>query len=225
VEFSLVPPLHLSHRTIAHAGMAVEIFLIPRDDESARTWQHRTKDFRLFALKTAPEAFLSTYEREVAFADDVWYTRITNPQASTFVALQESRIVGSLVLIGPLPYVAEDHSPRENPWLPPSTTATSPAKEPAVSHWRVNGMFVLPEVRRQGTAGALIEKSMAFGQEQAALSGKEFVASIAVDDDNPPAKRLYEKCGFVTIKSEPLEPDSPRRILLMKYMPRVGESI
>jgi ribosomal protein S18 acetylase RimI-like enzyme len=205
--------------------MAFEIFLIPRDDESARTWQHRIKDFRLLSLKTAPDAFFSTYEREVAFADDVWYTRLTNPQAATFVALQESRIVGSLTLIGPLPYLAEDHSPHENPWLPPSTTATLPAKEPAVSHWRVNGMFVLPEVRRQGTAKALIEKSIVFGREHAALSGKEFVASVAVDDDNPPAQRLYEKCGFVTIKSEPTESDSPRMVLLMKYMPRVGESI
>ena len=203
--------------------MPFEIFQVPHDDESGRTWQHRSKEFRLFALKTAPEAFLSTYDKEAAFEDEVWYTRLIDPQAFTFFALQESRIVGRLVLIGPLPYLAEDHSPLDNPWFPPKTDGTTPAKTPTVSHWRINGMFVLPEMRRQGTAKALIEKSLEFGREQAASAGMPMVASIAVDDDNPPAVKLYEKCGFRTIRSESEGSGSSRRVSLMKYSPRVGE--
>jgi GNAT superfamily N-acetyltransferase len=217
-------PLFVLSQPISHADMSFEIFQVPHDDESARTWQHRYKDFRLFALKTAPEAFLSTYAREAAFEDDVWYTRLTNPEAFTFFAVQESRIVGSLTLIGPLPYFAEDHSPLANPWLPPDTEGTAPADTPTVSHWRVNGMFVLPEMRRQGTAKVIIEKSLDFGREKAACSGKLFVASVAVDDENTPAVKLYEKCGFVTIKSEPEGRDSSRSVSLMKYKPRAEQS-
>ena len=214
----------VSHQPTSHADMAFEIFPVPHDDEIARAWQHRVKEFRLLALKTAPDAFLTTYAEAAAYPDDLWLSRLTNPEAVTFLALQESRIVGSLTLIGPLPYLAEDHSPRDNPWNPPAVAATSPAKErAAVSHWRINGMFVHPEARRQGIAKAIIEKSMAFAREQAALSGKEFVASIAVDDDNPAAKNLYKTCGFVTIRSE-TEPGATRSILLQKYMPRVAKT-
>ena len=203
--------------------MAFEVFPVPHDDESARAWQHRVKEFRLLALKTAPDAFLTTYEQAAAYPDDLWYTRLIDPLAFTFLVLQENRIVGSLVLIGPLPYLAEDHSPLENPWNPPVLAPGSPAKDIAASHWRINGMFVLPEARRQGIAKAVIEKSMAFGREQAALSGKEFVTSIAVDSENPAAKDLYEACGFVTIRSEST-PGTGRSVLLQKYMPRVAET-
>lgn len=201
--------------------MTFEIFLVPHDDESARAWQHRVKEFRLLALKTAPDAFLSTYEREAAFGDDVWYQRLMNPQASSFLAIQDSRIVGSLTLIGPLPYLPEDHSPVENPWNPPASSTSTPEDIP-VSHWRTNGMFVLPEARRQGIAKALIERSIEFGHEQAALSGKEFVGSVAVEGDNHAAKRLYENTGYVTITSE-LDPGARRKVLLMKFLSGTGE--
>lgn len=204
--------------------MASKSFLIPKDDDSARTWLERYKDFRLLSLKTAPDAFLSTYEREAAFEDDTWFNRLTNPDAFTFVTIDSSRIVASLTMIGPMPYIPEDHSPLQNPWLPPSTGKTTPAQELTTSHWRINAMFVLPEVRRQGAARDIIESAIVYARGRAVLSGKEFVASLAVDDDNLPAKYLYEKSSFVTIKSECEKPDSSRMILLMKYMPRVQEA-
>jgi GNAT superfamily N-acetyltransferase len=204
--------------------MAFDIFLIPHDDESARSWMQRIKAFRLFSLQVAPDAFLSTYAREVAFTDDVWYGRLTNPDAFTFVALQSSRVVGSLALVGPLPSRPEERTPLANPWLQTNGDTAAPVKEPDASHWRINGMFVLPEARGQGVAKGLIEKSIVLGREMAVLSGKEFIASIAVDDDNLPAKSLYEKCGFVTIGEETLAPGSPRTVLLMKYIPEVGTS-
>jgi GNAT superfamily N-acetyltransferase len=200
--------------------MAFQIFLVPHDDEAARAWQHRVKEFRLLALKTAPDAFTSTYEREAAFGDNVWYQRLMNPQSSSFLAIQDSRIVGSLTLMGPLPYLAEDHSPRGIPWNPPASSTSTPEDIP-VSHWRTNGMFVLPEARRQGTAKALIERSIEFGHEQAALSGKGFVGSVGVDRDNHAARKLYEHAGYVTISSEP-DPDAPRNVLLMKYVSGTG---
>jgi GNAT superfamily N-acetyltransferase len=204
--------------------MTFEIFEIPHDHESARSWLHRVKDFRLLALQTAPDAFLSTYAREVAFTDEVWYDRLTNPDAFTFLALQSSRVVGSLTLLGPLPYLPEEQSLLANPWHPPNGDTPAPVQEPDASHWCINGMFVLSEARGRGAARALIARSMDFGRQRAALSGKDFISSIAVDSDNVPAKSLYEKCGYVSIKSEPLAAGSPRRVLFMKYMTGVGAS-
>jgi ribosomal protein S18 acetylase RimI-like enzyme len=199
--------------------MTFEVFQIPHDDESARSWLERVKAFRLLSLQTAPESFLSTYASEVAFTDDIWYGRLTNPSVATFVALQSGRVVGSLALIGPLAHPPEDLSPLGNPWV--SIDRDALLKEPENSYWRINGMFTLPEVRGQGIAKALIEKAKVFGCEQAALSGKGFVGSIAVDADNLPAKALYKKCGFVTIKEEPLSHGSSRTVLLMKYTPEI----
>jgi GNAT superfamily N-acetyltransferase len=192
--------------------MAFEIFLVPHDDEAARAWQHQVKEFRLLALKAAPDAFSSTYEREAAFGDDVWYQRLMNPKASSFLAIQDSRIVGNLTLIGPLPYLAEDYSP---------ASSTSTPEDIPVSHWCTNGMFVLPEARRQGIAKALIERSIEFGHEQAGLSGKEFVGSVGVNRDNHAARKLYEYTGYVAISSEP-DPDAPTNVLLMKYVSGIG---
>lgn len=80
-------------------------------------------------------------------------------------------------------------------------------------------MFTLPEVRRQGVAKALIEKVVKFGSEEASRTGKTFAGTIVVDADNPAAKALYERAGYVVTKEEIHSPGSSRTVLLMKYSP------
>lgn len=80
-----------------------EIIQIPQDDASVRSFMDRYKAFRLLSLKTAPNRFGSTYEREIAFTDDVWYDRLANGQAVTFVAVQGEQFVCALTMLGPLP--------------------------------------------------------------------------------------------------------------------------
>lgn len=77
-------------------------------------------------------------------------------------------------------------------------------------------MFTVPEARGQGAAKALIDRFFEFGKEEAAKAGKEFVSSIVVDKDNPPAMKLYEKCGYVAISEEPFG-SATRIAVLMKY--------
>jgi GNAT superfamily N-acetyltransferase len=79
------------------------------------------------------------------------------------------------------------------------------------------GMFTLPSARGQGIAKAILAKAIQYGVDQAGKSGKTFVGTIAVDDDNPAALALYEKCGFRTIIQEPWFRDRPRVALLLKY--------
>jgi ribosomal protein S18 acetylase RimI-like enzyme len=196
--------------------MPFEIIQLSKDDETIRRWVDKVKAFRLLSLQTSPEFFLSTYAREIAFTDDVWYERLSNPKAVTFIAVQSDRIVSSIAVLGPLPYGPDELSPLGNPWVTMDGDAT--VKIPTTSHWRINGMFTLPEARGQGTAKALIEAAKKFGATQAEASGKDCVLSIAVEQDNVPAKALYQKCGFVTIKEEINQSDS-RNVLLMTWVP------
>lgn len=81
---------------------------IPHDEDSVLYHLERYKAFRLLALKTSPEAFGSTYARERAFTDDVWYNRLATPNATTFITTEEDRIVCTLTAIGPLPCTVEE---------------------------------------------------------------------------------------------------------------------
>ena len=195
--------------------MAFEIIQIPKDDESICRYVDQVKAFRLLSLQTSPESFLSTYARESAFTADIWYERLSNPKAITFLAVQSGRIISTIAVIGPLPHGPDELSPLGNPWVTMDGDAT--VKIPTTSHWRINGMFTLPEARGLGSAKALIEAAKKFGATQAKASGNDLVLSIAVDEDNVPAKSLYQRCGFVVINAE--SQDELRNILLMKWQP------
>jgi hypothetical protein len=44
----------------------------------------------------------------MAFTDDVWYNRLANPKAATFIAVQSDQIVCLLTIAGPLPCTPEE---------------------------------------------------------------------------------------------------------------------
>jgi hypothetical protein len=67
-----------------------QIIHVPRDDAGTRKYLDGYKAFRLPSLHLAPEAFSSTYAREVSFTDDIWYGRLCHPGASTFMAVGDS---------------------------------------------------------------------------------------------------------------------------------------
>jgi GNAT superfamily N-acetyltransferase len=52
------------------------------------------RDIRLRALRDSPEAFGSTYAREVAFADSDWRRRLEDPTSVSVLALDGPRPVG-----------------------------------------------------------------------------------------------------------------------------------
>ena len=84
--------------------MDFEIIQLARDDATVQSNLARYKAFRLLSLQTAPEMFGSTYEREVAFTDDMWLDRLKNPLATTFLAVQADRVIGTITTVGPLPF-------------------------------------------------------------------------------------------------------------------------
>ncbi len=101
-------------------------------------------------------------------------------------------------------------SPSSDPW------AIHGDGEPFEYHVRINGMFTLPEARGQGIAKALVEEVLKYGTNEAMKLGRTYAASIVVDMDNPAARALYEKCGFLPVKQETFYNGSPREVLLMK---------
>jgi ribosomal protein S18 acetylase RimI-like enzyme len=72
--------------------MAVVVRRVEPDDVA------RFKQARLAALADTPSAFGSTYEREVAFDDDVWAERVhtsaTSAERAMFLALDGDDVVG-----------------------------------------------------------------------------------------------------------------------------------
>lgn len=79
--------------------MAFEIIQLPRDDRGIRTCLEEVKNFRLFSLQSAPDAFGSTFAREVEFTDAVWYDRLANPDVVTFVALKAGSIISTITAV------------------------------------------------------------------------------------------------------------------------------
>jgi RimJ/RimL family protein N-acetyltransferase len=87
------------------------------------------RDLRLRALADAPQAFGSSYEREVAFADIVWIDRVGTTTNATLVYESDGHACGIVTL------VRDQH-------------------ESGVA-WLV-GMWVAPSVRGTGAADALV---------------------------------------------------------------------
>lgn len=189
--------------------MSFEIIHISGED-LVRSYVGKYKEFRLLSLQVAPEAFSSNYSREVAFSDEIWYERLANTHAATFFALQNSQIIGTISILGPLPYGPEEMTALGNPW---QAIGNETSNQQLIGHYRINGVFTLLEVRRQGVGKSLIEAALRSAGGEAAIQGRAFVCSIVVESNNAGARRLYERCGFVAIKEVP---NGDATVILMK---------
>lgn len=194
----------------------VLVVAIPKSASPPELWKGlalRLKEFRLLSLQRSPECFSSSYEREFQFQDQQWEDRLSNPVATTFVALpmQDIELVktqalnrlltedwrGTLVLCGPSEQQAtEVHTDDGVVSVEPST----PLSGEVSSHFMLNAMYVLPNARGQGIAVKLVKAAIKFASMQHQKSGNGKVRiTLVVDYPNIPARNLYEKCGFKTI--------------------------
>jgi GNAT superfamily N-acetyltransferase len=182
-----------ARQEILGSAFRYSIFHVPHDDAGVRKYLEEYKALRLFSLQYALEAFGSTYAREVAFEDDVWYQRLSNPIANTFLAIGETgNLIGVSTINGPLAIGILDMPPLGIP-----QTARGGWNGASPLHFRLNAIFTVPEASRKGISKTLIETSIKYVMDEAQTRNKDTIFSIIVDIHNLPAQALYKSAGFV----------------------------
>ncbi|KAL4957607.1 hypothetical protein BDW69DRAFT_155930 [Aspergillus filifer] len=218
-----MPP---SHKT------ADQIIIVPKqphlsDEEDLRILVTRHKILRLTGLQTDPEAFTSTYERELDFRAEVWTNRVLNPLGRIFVTLFPAsdssdlgirylghatgdvrRLLlypwlGQLTLLGPLLFPATEGA-EDKPWELFKDIDYHQAARDARSIqsgervvYVIVGMYVLPEGRGAGNGQRLLQAAVNAVNEERRRMGVTATISVLVARENPTATRLYERVGFV----------------------------
>lgn len=136
---------------------------------------------RLRALADAPYAFGSTLAAEEALAPETWAARLARSTTSGIDRALAAEMNGELVGLA---------------W----------AKEDGDDATIVNlfQMWVAPEARGQGVAGALLDEAVRWATARGAQA-----MQLGVTCTNADALRLYERAGFVEAGvREPLRPGS-----------------
>ena len=127
------------------------------------------KAVRLRALQSDPDAFESTYERELSLLDDEWLARCTRAERGEdgigFIAWQQDQPIG---LIGCFDF-------------------GTPGEVLIVSMW------IAPEARRQGVASRLIHHAIDWARSRTQTTR----VTLEVGDANASAIAFYERLGFV----------------------------
>jgi len=136
---------------------------------------------RLRALEDSPSAFGSTLAAEQALAPDTWSTRMTRSTVSGIDRALAAHMDGQLVGLA---------------W------AKVDSDDPDLVN--LFQMWVAPEARGQGVAGALLEEAVRWSRARGAQALR-----LGVNCANAAALRLYERAGFVDVGvREPMRPGS-----------------
>ncbi|MFT3726554.1 MAG: GNAT family N-acetyltransferase [Terricaulis sp.] len=117
-----------------------------------------------FALAHAPDAFAETSAMDATRTDTD--TAAMLARGETWGAFVDGRLVGKLAIDAP-PYDAFTHTR----WL--------------------HGVYVHPDARGTGAAGALVDGALA-----AAKSEGAFIALLWVNEKNASARKFYQRLGF-----------------------------
>jgi GNAT superfamily N-acetyltransferase len=148
-------------------------------------WQ-ALRDIRLEALRDAPSAFGSTYEREAASGEPDWLRRIA--RGGNFLAyLPESGLPEAGI---------PEASASEPVGLIGGYSETADVVE-------LVSMYVRPNARGRGVGEALVATVLGWAQDRGAKT-----VHLWVTESNAHARALYERCGFgLTGERQPLPSD------------------
>ena len=188
----------------------IEIDQLPsswNDPQHLKETVARFRDFRLFALRTAPDSFSTIYEQAMEFTEEWWSQRLQNEDVVQFIAATSDETegaykhpewVGMVALVrkesgGP----KSDLSPSKNSGINGDSqdNITSEHLHPIVYH--INGLFVHPSYRGAGLGKCLTQRCLDFAQVEAKERGySEVRVAALVDSRNSVAINLYQSQGF-----------------------------
>ncbi|TFK34766.1 acyl-CoA N-acyltransferase [Crucibulum laeve] len=170
----------------------------PKEDDIANY-----RSIRLKSLKTNPEAYGSTYEREIAFTTDQWRSRLDAHDRKTFIAAQTTGST-SITETGSI----RGEEPREGIWVATASVITPemlrkaeielPASvdETKTAVYALVGMWVDPNHRRKGLGRKLIEALVTAVRETKEDGVRSKLILLEVHDENEGARSLYKSLGF-----------------------------
>lgn len=138
------------------------------------------RELRLAALRTDPDAFGSTLERELAFEQQEWEERCANPDS--YVAFLYGRPVGLGAFV-PTTIAAPSHGD--------DATSNGPAAQGSAQVRQIVSVWMAPDARGQGVAQAVIETLVESARRQGAAR-----LTLLVTIGNELAVRLYRRIGF-----------------------------
>jgi len=148
-------------------------------------WQ-ALRDIRLEALRDAPSAFGSSYEREAAFGEPDWLRRIARG--------------GNFLAFIPEVRASEVRASEVRASEPAGLIGGYPETADIVE---LVSMYVRPKARGRGVGEALVAAVFAWAQARDAKT-----VHLWVTESNDPARALYERCGFSpTGERQPLPSD------------------
>ncbi|MDP1742194.1 MAG: GNAT family N-acetyltransferase [Polaromonas sp.] len=135
------------------------------------------KALMLHAYENAADAFTSTPEERAKESDEWWVKRIAHPEGMTvaFGEFKGESLVGTVAL---------------------EFSAKPKTKHKAL----VVGMYVLPLLRGNGSARALLQAAIQFCTDR----GDIRAVQLEVTEGNTPAISLYESLGFTAYGLEPM---------------------
>lgn len=129
------------------------------------------RELRLGALRESPDAFASTFDREAGFTDILWASRLAAGAASERDLPVVAELDGELVGLA---------------W------ARIDEHDPSLVH--VHQVWVAPHGRGHGAGSALVDAVCTWARS----AGAEQV-ELCVTCGNSPARRLYERAGFIPV--------------------------
>ena len=198
--------------------MRFDVIALPNewtDTHELQETARKYRQIRLLALQASPNAYASTYEKELEFPPDMWLQRLRNRSARHIIATADSRepvsdalVRGNGNWVG-LIVVLEKSTP-ENPSVTTSPWSSAIPQERGFSTssrptdmvldrvwYQLNGLFVHPSARRQGLGKALIYAALEHIKTSMANHGTRATkVVILVDLWNETARALYSSCGF-----------------------------
>lgn len=173
--------------------MQYRFIKVDRDGPSLRASAAKYKALRLEALRQSPTSFSSTLKTESQFPDDVWVSRLQDPEKETFVCVATSEDgqdewVGQVTLRGPLP-AAE--------FLPPDGSGQPPiAADNEEEKWQMLSLYTLPSHRGKKLGSRLCESAFEFLKFREGSDTPRIVVRIMVKPENVATLRLYGGLGF-----------------------------